>query len=150
MSNQKDKLKSLKTSSMDRRLSIAKASLLAGTRWATASASSLFSSEEEKEKKRKKAMSEQANYLVSEIGKLKGCRVVGVAGGAEKCHYAVQELGFDACINYHDENFAEQLQQAVPNGIDIYYENVGGKVFDAVWPLLNSAARVPVCCGFAV
>ncbi|QIT18079.1 ABC1 kinase family protein [Acinetobacter pittii] len=72
MSNQKDKLKSLKTSSMDRRLSIAKASLLAGTRWATASASSLFSNEEEKEKKRKKAMSEQANYLVSEIGKLKG------------------------------------------------------------------------------
>ena len=72
---------------------------------------------------------------VGQIGKLKGCRVVGVAGGAEKCHYAVQELGFDACINYHDENFAEQLQQAVPNGIDIYYENVGGKVFDAVWPL---------------
>ncbi|MFH4171153.1 zinc-binding dehydrogenase, partial [Acinetobacter baumannii] len=55
------------------------------------------------------------------------------------------ELGFDACINHHDENFAEQLQQAAPNGIDIYYENVGGKVFDAVWPLLNSAARVPVC-----
>lgn len=72
MSNQKDKLKSLKTSSMDRRLSIAKASLLAGTRWATASASSIFSNEEDKEKKRKKAMSEQANYLVSEIGKLKG------------------------------------------------------------------------------
>ncbi|HAB69680.1 MAG TPA: ABC transporter, partial [Acinetobacter nosocomialis] len=72
MSNQNDKLKSLKTSSMDRRLSIAKASLLAGTRWATASASSLFSSEEEKEKKRKKAMSEQANYLDSEIGNIKG------------------------------------------------------------------------------
>lgn len=71
--------------------------------------------------------------------------MVGVAGGAEKCRYAVEELGFDACINHHDENFAEQLQQAVPTGIDIYYENVGGKVFDAVWPLLNSAARVPVC-----
>lgn len=82
---------------------------------------------------------------VGQIGKIKGCRVVGVAGGAEKCRYAVEELGFDACINHHDENFAEQLQQAVPNGIDIYYENVGGKVFDAVWPLLNSAARVPVC-----
>lgn len=72
MSDQNDKLKNLKTSSVDRRLSIAKASLLAGTRWATASATSIFSSEEEKEKKRKKAMAEQAHYLVSEIGKLKG------------------------------------------------------------------------------
>ena len=72
MSDQNDKLKNLKTSSVDRRLSIAKASLLAGTRWATASATSIFSSEEEKEKKRKKAMAEQAQYLVSEIGKLKG------------------------------------------------------------------------------
>ncbi|ATZ67369.1 MULTISPECIES: ABC1 kinase family protein [Acinetobacter] len=72
MSDQNDKLKNLKTSSVDRRLSIAKASLLAGTRWATASATSMFSSEEDKEKKRKKAMAEQAHYLVSEIGKLKG------------------------------------------------------------------------------
>ena len=72
MSDQNDKLKQLKTSSMDRRLSIAKASLLAGTRWAASSATSIFSSEEEKEKKRKKAMKEQADYLVSEIGKLKG------------------------------------------------------------------------------
>ncbi len=72
MSDQNDKLKQLKTSSMDRRLSIAKASLLAGTRWAASSASSMFSSEEEKEKKRKKAMKEQAHYLVAEIGKLKG------------------------------------------------------------------------------
>lgn len=72
MSDQNDKLKQLKTSSMDRRLSIAKASLLAGTRWAASSASSMFSSEEEKEKKRKKAMKEQADYLVAEIGKLKG------------------------------------------------------------------------------
>lgn len=72
MSDQNDKLKQLKTSSMDRRLSIAKASLLAGTRWAASSASTLFSSEEEKELKRKKAMKEQADYLVSEIGKLKG------------------------------------------------------------------------------
>ena len=72
MSDQNDKLKELKTSSVDRRLSIAKASLLAGTRWAASSASTLFSSEEEKERKRKKAMREQAEYLVSEIGKLKG------------------------------------------------------------------------------
>ena len=72
MSDQNDKLKQLKTSSMDRRLSIAKASLLAGTRWAASSASTLFSTEEEKEKKRKKALKEQADYLVAEIGKLKG------------------------------------------------------------------------------
>ena len=72
MSDQNDKLKQLKTSSMDRRLSIAKASLLAGTRWAASNATSMFSSEEEKERKRKKAMKEQADYLVAEIGKLKG------------------------------------------------------------------------------
>lgn len=72
MSDQNEKLKQLKTSSMDRRLSIAKASLLAGTRWAASSASSIFSNEEEKEKKRKQAMKQQADYLVSEIGKLKG------------------------------------------------------------------------------
>ncbi len=72
MSDQNDKLKQLKTSSMDRRLSIAKASLLAGTRWAASNATSIFSSEEEKERKRKKAMKEQADYLVAEIGKLKG------------------------------------------------------------------------------
>lgn len=82
---------------------------------------------------------------VGQVGKIKGCRVVGVAGGAEKCRYAVEELGFDACIDHHDENFAEKLKQAVPDGIDIYYENVGGKVFDAVFPLLNSSARIPVC-----
>ena len=82
---------------------------------------------------------------VGQVGKIKGCRVVGVAGGAEKCRYAVEELGFDACIDHHDENFAETLKQAVPDGIDIYYENVGGKVFDAVFPLLNSSARIPVC-----
>ncbi|RYY78901.1 MAG: NADP-dependent oxidoreductase [Moraxellaceae bacterium] len=82
---------------------------------------------------------------VGQIAKIKGCRVVGVAGGAEKCRYAVEELGFDACIDHHDENFVEKLKQAVPDGIDIYYENVGGKVFDAVWPLLNSAARIPLC-----
>lgn len=82
---------------------------------------------------------------VGQIAKLKGCRVVGVAGGAEKCRYAVEELGFDACIDHRAEDFAEQLKQAVPNGIDIYFENVGGKVFDAVLPLLNTAARIPMC-----
>lgn len=82
---------------------------------------------------------------VGQIGKLKGCKVIGVAGGAEKCRYAVEVQGFDACLDHHAEDFAEQLAQACPQGIDIYYENVGGKVFDAVLPLLNTAARIPVC-----
>ncbi|MCU6671654.1 NADP-dependent oxidoreductase [Enterobacteriaceae bacterium H4N4] len=82
---------------------------------------------------------------VGQIGKLKGCRVVGVAGGAEKCRYATETLGFDQCIDHHAIDFADQLAQACPAGIDVYYENVGGKVFDAVLPLLNTSARVPVC-----
>ena len=82
---------------------------------------------------------------VGQIGKLKGCRVVGVAGGSEKCRHAVDTLGFDACIDHHASDFAEQLTKACPQGIDIYFENVGGKVFDAVLPLLNTAARIPLC-----
>ncbi|MEQ9893045.1 NADP-dependent oxidoreductase [Pectobacterium aroidearum] len=82
---------------------------------------------------------------VGQIGKLKGCRVVGVAGGAEKCRYAVEVLGFDVCLDHRADDFAEQLKQACPKGIDIYFENVGGKVFDAVLPLLNTSARIPVC-----
>ena len=82
---------------------------------------------------------------VGQIGKIKGCRVVGVAGGVEKCRYAVEVQGFDACIDHYAPDFAEQLAQACPQGIDVYYENVGGKVFDAVLPLLNTKARIPVC-----
>lgn len=82
---------------------------------------------------------------VGQLGKLNGCRVVGVAGGEEKCRYAIDTLGFSACIDHHRDDFAEQLAAACPDGIDIYFENVGGKVFDAVFPLLNTAARVPVC-----
>jgi NADPH-dependent curcumin reductase CurA len=82
---------------------------------------------------------------VGQIGKILGCRVVGVAGGPEKCAYAVDELGFDACIDHKADDFAEQLTKATPDGIDVYFENVGGKVLDAVIPLLNPNARVPVC-----
>lgn len=82
---------------------------------------------------------------VGQIGKIKGCRVVGVAGGPEKCSYARKTLGFDECLDHKAPDFAEQLQQACAEGIDIYYENVGGKVFDAVLPLLNTGARIPVC-----
>lgn len=82
---------------------------------------------------------------VGQIGKMKGCRVIGVAGSAEKCAYATDVLGFDACLDHKAPDFAGQLRQACKNGIDIYYENVGGKVFDAVLPLLNTGARIPVC-----
>ncbi|ANG92953.1 NADP-dependent oxidoreductase [Enterobacteriaceae bacterium 155047] len=82
---------------------------------------------------------------VGQIGKIKGCRVVGVAGGAEKCRYAEEVLGFDSCLDHHADDFAGQLARACPKGIDVYYENVGGKVFDAVLPLLNTSSRVPIC-----
>lgn len=82
---------------------------------------------------------------VGQIGKLKGARVVGIAGGEEKCRYAKEELGFDECIDHKAADFSEQLAKACDQGIDVYFENVGGKVFDAVLPLLNTAARVPLC-----
>lgn len=82
---------------------------------------------------------------VGQVGKLHGLRVVGVAGGEYKCKYAVEELGFDACLDHRTDDFEEQLAAACPDGIDIYYENVGGCVFDAVLPLLNAHARIPVC-----
>jgi len=83
--------------------------------------------------------------VAGQIGKLADCRVVGVAGCDEKCHYARQTLGFDACINRRVQDLPEQLGKACPNGIDVYFENAGGEVFDAVLPLLNIGARVPVC-----
>ena len=83
--------------------------------------------------------------LVGQIGKLKGCRVVGVAGAKEKCRYAVDTLGLDACVSHRDPNLAGALKEACPDGIDVYYENVGGKVFDAVIGLMNVHGRIPVC-----
>lgn len=91
------------------------------------------------------AASGPVGSAVGQIAKIKGCRAVGVAGGPEKCRYVVDELGFDACIDHHQDDFANQLAAACPQGIDVYYENVGGKVFDAVLPLLNTSARIPVC-----
>lgn len=82
---------------------------------------------------------------VGQIAKLKGCRVVGIAGGAEKAKHVVDTLGFDACIDHTADDFPAQLAQACPDGIDVYFENVGGKVLYAVLPLLNPFARVPVC-----
>jgi NADPH-dependent curcumin reductase CurA len=91
------------------------------------------------------AASGAVGSIVGQIAKLKGCRVVGIAGGPDKCRHVVENLGFDACIDHRDEAFATNLKDAVPEGIDIYFENVGGAVFDAVWPLLNIHARMPVC-----
>ncbi|MBN4077194.1 zinc-binding dehydrogenase [Mariprofundus ferrooxydans] len=83
--------------------------------------------------------------VVGQVAKLKGCWVIGIAGGAEKCRYAVEELGFDACLDHHHPKLDSELAAHCPKGIDIYFENVGGVVFKAVLPLLNSGARIPVC-----
>lgn len=83
--------------------------------------------------------------VVGQVAKLKGARVIGIAGGADKCNYAVEALGFDACLDRHDPQLGARLAAACPDGIDVYFENVGGAVFDAVLPLLNIGARVPVC-----
>ena len=83
--------------------------------------------------------------VVGQIAKLKDCRVVGIAGGTEKCRYAVHELGFDACLDHRSPNLKEELAAACQRGIDVYFENVGGVVFDAVLPLLNARARIPLC-----
>jgi len=83
--------------------------------------------------------------VAGQIAKLHGCKVVGIAGGQQKCEIAVGEYGFDACIDYRATDFPRQLAAATPNGIDVYFENVGGAVRDAVWPLMNQAGRVAVC-----
>ena len=91
------------------------------------------------------AASGAVGSVVGQIAKVKGCRVVGIAGGEQKCLFVKDELGFDGCLDHRQPDLAERLQAACPNGIDIYFENVGGAVFDAVLPLLNNFARIPVC-----
>jgi NADPH-dependent curcumin reductase CurA len=83
--------------------------------------------------------------VVGQIAKLHGCRVVGIAGGAEKCNWAVESLGFDACIDHRSPSLDALLAAACPKGVDVYFENVGGRVFSAVVRLLNTRARIPVC-----
>jgi NADPH-dependent curcumin reductase CurA len=83
--------------------------------------------------------------VVGQIAKLKGARVVGIAGGADKCRHAVETLGFDACIDHRQPELKKRLAAACPDGIDVYFENVGGEVLDAVLPLLNVGARIPLC-----
>jgi NADPH-dependent curcumin reductase CurA len=91
------------------------------------------------------AASGAVGSAVGQIARIKGARAVGIAGGAEKCAFVRHELGFDAVVDHRAGDFAEQLKAACPNGIDVYFENVGGPVWDAVFPLLNDFARVPVC-----
>ena len=91
------------------------------------------------------AASGPVGSVVGQIAKIKGCRVVGVAGSKAKCDFVTGELGFDACLDHHAPDFPEQLRSACPDGVDVYWENVGGRVFEAVLPLLNDFARVPVC-----
>jgi len=91
------------------------------------------------------AASGAVGAVVGQIAKIKGCRVVGIAGGEDKCAYIKDELGFDDAVSHRDPAFADKLAAACPDGIDIYWENVGGPVFDAVLPLLNDFARIPVC-----
>jgi NADPH-dependent curcumin reductase CurA len=83
--------------------------------------------------------------LVGQMAKIRGCRVVGVAGGPEKCAFAVGTLGFDACLDHRAPDLTQQLKAAVPDGIDVYFESVGGAVLAAVVPLLNVDARIPLC-----
>ncbi|QKJ86449.1 NADP-dependent oxidoreductase [Paramixta manurensis] len=83
--------------------------------------------------------------VVGQIARLKGCHVIGIAGGAEKCRYAEEVLGFDACLDHHYDDLGEKLKRYCPDGIDVYFESVGGKVFNAVLPLMNTKGRIPVC-----
>jgi NADPH-dependent curcumin reductase len=83
--------------------------------------------------------------VVGQIAKLKGCRVVGIAGGGEKCRYVVEELGFDAAIDYKAEDVLAALAQHCPNGIDVYFDNVGGEILDAALAHLARNARVVIC-----
>jgi len=82
---------------------------------------------------------------VGQIARIMGCRAVGIAGGKAKCGYVVNELGFSACVDHRADSFEADLKAACPRGIDIYFENVGGRVLEAVVPLMNPFGRVPVC-----
>jgi NADPH-dependent curcumin reductase len=91
------------------------------------------------------AASGAVGSVVGQLAKLKGCHAIGIAGGPEKCKYVVETLGFDACIDHKGDNLRERIAAAAPNGIDVYFENVGGATQRALWPLLNNFSRVAVC-----
>jgi len=91
------------------------------------------------------AASGAVGSVVGQIARIKGARAVGIAGGSDKCRYVKDELGFDACVDHRASDFADQLKATCPKGADVYFENVGVPVFDAVLPLFNTFARIPVC-----
>ena len=91
------------------------------------------------------AASGAVGSIVGQIAKIKGCRAVGIAGGPEKCRYVVQELGFDACVDYKSGHLAASLKAACPNGIDVNFENVGGDILDTVLLQMNTFGRIAVC-----
>ncbi|KAB8165653.1 zinc-binding dehydrogenase [Lysobacter maris] len=91
------------------------------------------------------AASGAVGSVVGQLAKLKGARAIGIASGVDKCRQVVEELGFDACLDRREPDLAARLAAVCPDGIDVYFENVGGEVFDAVLPLLNIGARMPVC-----
>jgi NADPH-dependent curcumin reductase len=91
------------------------------------------------------AASGAVGSIVGQIAKIKGCRAVGIAGGADKCRYVKDELGFDACVDYKGGNLAADLKAAAPKGIDVYFENVGGDILDTVLLQMNLFGRIPVC-----
>jgi hypothetical protein len=91
------------------------------------------------------AASGAVGSVVGQLAKRQGCRVVGVAGGALKCAYTMEDLGFDGCVDYKAGHIAHDLERETPAGIDVYFENVGGDVLDAVIPRLNPFARIPLC-----
>jgi NADPH-dependent curcumin reductase CurA len=82
---------------------------------------------------------------VGQIARIKGCRAVGIAGGPAKCDHVVKELGFDAAVDYRTRDFVTALEQACPNGIDVYFDNVGGDILKAVLRQINRGARIPLC-----
>lgn len=91
------------------------------------------------------AASGAVGSLVGQIAKIKGCRAVGIAGGPEKCAYVVNELGFDACVDYKSGDLAAQLREACPDGIDVNFENVGGEILDTILLQMNVHGRVALC-----
>src|SRR5206468_7825523 len=91
------------------------------------------------------AASGGVGQIAGQLARLRGARVVGIAGREEKCRFVVEELGFDACVSHLSPTFADDLKAACPAGVDVYFENVGGAVFNAVLPLFNTGARMTIC-----
>lgn len=91
------------------------------------------------------AASGAVGSVVGQLAKSMGCRVVGIAGGPQKCAYAVDELGFDACVDYKAKNLFKDLQAACPKGVDVYFDNVGGETLDTLLRLMNFRGRIVVC-----